>query len=183
MAAENAQLTERLRTPRLRARPWTPLRTWLPLALLLAAGCVPMDFGTPPSRRTEAPPARPVAPPPPTVVLKPVPEAPVIAPGTAEPQPPMRPAPTISAASQALLNQSRSAQAAGNYDLAAASIERALRIDPRQPLLWLELGNVRLKEGDYAQAEAVGRKALSLSAGDATLAARAEDLIAAAKRH
>ncbi len=94
----------------------------------------------------------------------------------------MRVAPPISAASQALLSQSRSHQAAGNYDLAAASIERAVRIDPREPLLWLELGSIRLKEGDFAQAEAVGRKALSLSAGDAALTARAEDLIATAKR-
>lgn len=159
------------------------LRTLLPLAMLLSAGCVPMDFGTPPPSRGQVPATQPATPPASPVILRPVPEVPRTAPGTVEPQPPMRPAPSISAASQALLDQSRSHQAAGNYDLAAASIERALRIDPRQPLLWLELGTVRLKEGDYAQAEAVGRKALSLSAGDATLTSRAEELIATAKRH
>lgn len=88
----------------------------------------------------------------------------------------------MSSASQALLAQSRSHQASGDYGLAAASVERALRIEPRQPVLWLELGNIRLKEADYAQAESMGRKALSLSAGDAALTARAEQLIAAASR-
>ena len=94
-----------------------------------------------------------------------------------------RPAPSpASAATQALLTQSRAHQAAGDYEQAAASIERALRIEPRQPLLWLELGNIRLKEGDFAQAEGMGRKALSLSAGDAALTARSEQLIATAKK-
>jgi Flp pilus assembly protein TadD len=88
----------------------------------------------------------------------------------------------VSSASQALLTQSRSHQASGNYDIAAASIERALRIEPRQPVLWLELGNIRLREADYAQAESMGRKALSLSAGDATLTAQAEQLIATAQK-
>ena len=88
----------------------------------------------------------------------------------------------MSSATQALLNQSRVHQAAGRYEQAAASIERALRIDPRPPVLWLELGNIRLKEGDFTQAEGMGRKALSLSAGDAALTARAEQLIATAKK-
>jgi uncharacterized protein HemY len=48
-------------------------------------------------------------------------------------------------------------------------------------VLWLELGNLRLKEGDYAQAESLGRKALSLSAGDAAISARAQQLISTAK--
>lgn len=62
-----------------------------------------------------------------------------------------------------------------------ASIERAIRIEPRHPALWIELGNLRFKEGDYAQAESLGRKALSLSAGDAALSARAQQLISATK--
>lgn len=140
-----------------------------------------MDFGTPAVSRTSVP-ATP-APPPAVAVIRPVPEEPPAAPGTVEPQPPLaRTAPPVGAATQALLTQSRVHQAAGRYEQAAASIERALRIEPRQPLLWLELGNIRLKEGDFAQAEGMGRKALSLSAGDAALTARAEQLIATAKR-
>jgi Flp pilus assembly protein TadD len=87
----------------------------------------------------------------------------------------------VSAASQTLLNESRSHSAAGRYPQAAAAIERAIRIEPRQPVLWLELGDIRLKEGNRAQAESLGRKALSLSAGDAGLSARAQQLINNAK--
>jgi len=145
-------------------------------------GCVPTRFEEP-APRAPAPVAAPAQKPPPTVVITPVPE-----PGTSgsvEPVPPpaaIPPPPPVGAASQSLLAQSRGYQAAGRYDQAAASIERALRIEPRQPVLWLELGNIRLKEGDYAQAESLGRKALSLSGGDAGLSARAEQLITAARQ-
>jgi len=148
--------------------------------LLLLAGCVPPDFGTPDA--TQRTPVPPQPAPPAGAVVSPVPPAAPVPEGTVEPQPPARTAPPVSSASQSLLAQSRSYQAAGNYDLAAASIERALRIEPRQPLLWLELGYIRLEEADYAQAESMGRKALSLSAGDAALTAQAEDLIAAARK-
>jgi hypothetical protein len=148
--------------------------------LLLLAGCVPPDLGTPEPTQRSPVPAQPA--PPPVAVVRPVPAPPSVTPGTVEPRPPQRAAPPVGSASQALLTQSRSHQASGNYDLAAASIERALRIEPRQPVLWLELGNIRLMEADYAQAESLGRKALSLSAGNAALSAQAEQLIAAAKK-
>jgi len=47
--------------------------------------------------------------------------------------------------------------------MAAASIERALRIEPDNALLWIELGRVRQAEGNYVQAENMGRKAVSTS--------------------
>lgn len=50
-----------------------------------------------------------------------------------------------------------------NYAVAAASIERALRIEPDNALLWIELGKVRQAEGNYVQAENMGRKAASMS--------------------
>lgn len=152
--------------------------------LLLVSGCVPPDFKTSdPPPRTAIPEARPPA----VAVIHPVPEPPPPPAGSVDPSlpsrggPPSRTAPPASPATQALLTQSRGHQAAGRYEQAAASIERALRIEPRQPLLWLELGTIRLKEGDFAQAEGMGRKALSLSAGDAALTARAEQLIGTAK--
>jgi len=115
-------------------------------------------------------------------VVNPVPDVAEPPPAPAQPLPLPRTAPPVSSAGQALLSQSRSLQAAGRYPEAAATIERALRIDPRQPVLWLELGTIRLKEGDFAQAESIGRKALSLATGDAGLTARAEQLIATARR-
>ncbi|HEX7080685.1 MAG TPA: tetratricopeptide repeat protein [Gammaproteobacteria bacterium] len=90
--------------------------------------------------------------------------------------------PAATSASMALLEQSRSERAAGSYTAAASSIERALRIDPGNALLWLELGEVKLADGDPQQAQMMARKALTLAGRDAEIAARAERLIDRAAR-
>jgi tetratricopeptide (TPR) repeat protein len=71
--------------------------------------------------------------------------------------------PTLGAASRALVSQAQAQVASKNYAVAASSIERALRIEPDNPLLWIELGKVRQAEGNYQQAENMGRKAASMA--------------------
>jgi Tfp pilus assembly protein PilF len=88
----------------------------------------------------------------------------------------------ITPASRSLLQTSRNQSVSGNYVQAAASLERAIRIDPAQPLLWLELGRVRLLEGDNVQAEQLGRKARTLSTNNPTAEAQSVQLIADALR-
>lgn len=83
------------------------------------------------------------------------------------------PAPSPSAA---LLEQSRSYSAAGEYSEAAASLERAVRIEPANPWLWLELARVHLATGNTEQAEAHVRKALSLGGTDVAVRNAAERL-------
>ena len=78
------------------------------------------------------------------------------------------------------MQQSRAARAAGNYGQATATTERALRIDPNNPALWLELGEIALATGDTKQAETLARKALSLAADDRAVTAQAERLLRAA---
>lgn len=83
-----------------------------------------------------------------------------------EPLPPPAPVvrePTLGAASRALVSQAQTQMATKNYAVAASSIERALRIEPDNPLLWIELGKVRFAEGNYVQAENMARKAVSMS--------------------
>jgi predicted Zn-dependent protease len=83
-----------------------------------------------------------------------------------EPQPlpaPTTKEPTLGAASRALVSQAQTQLATKNYPVAASLIERALRIEPDNPLLWIELGKVRQAEGNYVQAENMGRKAVSMS--------------------
>ncbi|HEX6995912.1 MAG TPA: tetratricopeptide repeat protein [Gammaproteobacteria bacterium] len=90
------------------------------------------------------------------------------------------PPPQAAPASVALLEQSRSQRAAGSLTAAASSIERALRIDPNNAELWLELGEIKLEDGDPLQAEQMARKALTLAGGDRVVAARAARLLARA---
>jgi hypothetical protein len=128
------------------------------LSTLLAACAVPSPYTKP----TPPPPAPPGTQPPPTVQTQP--GAP---PSTVEPPQPL-PEPTtkepaLSAASRALVGQAQTQVATKNYPVAASLIERALRIEPDNPLLWTELGKVRQAEGNYVQAENMGRKAVSMS--------------------
>lgn len=102
-------------------------------------------------------------------------------PAPAEPQRPVREY-QLSAASKALVTQAQTQAASGDVSTAAATIERALRIEPSNPLLWIELGRLREREGSYAQAESLGRKALSLATGDARAQSSAWQLIADALR-
>jgi hypothetical protein len=90
---------------------------------------------------------------------------------------PIAPGRQPNAASAVLLERGRNERIAGSYAQAAASIERALRIDPNNPLLWIELGEIKLAEGDRGQAEMMARKALTLAGNDRSIAIRAEQLV------
>jgi tetratricopeptide (TPR) repeat protein len=168
----------------------TLLRTLPRCALLayLALGAACSSFGVAPSRPTSAPPPSPApaadASPAPVVVA---PLPPPGLPPRAEPQPPprsdvpARPTSDASGASGALLEQSRAQRAAGSLPAARASLERALRLEPNNPVLWLELGELELQTGNNAQAATLARKAQTLVGRDARLAARAERLLRAAE--
>jgi Tfp pilus assembly protein PilF len=88
----------------------------------------------------------------------------------------------VGAAAATLVEQAHRQAAGGDYVAATATLERALRIEPDNPLLWLELGRVRLSENNAAQADAMGRKALALATGDPSAQASAWRLIADALR-
>src|SRR5215471_9958433 len=76
---------------------------------------------------------------------------------------PAKPAPQENVAIAGLLNSARADSAAGRLTNAAATLERALRIEPRNPRLWQELARVRLKQGEYAQAESVASRSNSFA--------------------
>jgi Flp pilus assembly protein TadD len=85
-------------------------------------------------------------------------------------------------AGEALLIQGANERRAGDYPAAAATLERALRIEPGAPALWLELARVRLLAGDFAQAEQLARKAGSLAAPGSALAGESRQLAEEARR-
>lgn len=151
----------------------------------LAAACTSLVAPSPrPAERTAPAPAPPTAETRPAPTLPP-PSAPQPNP-RAEPAPPRtgppaRPQSDASGASGVLLEQSRAQRAAGSLPSARASLERALRLDPNNPILWLELGELELTTGNAAQAATLARKAMTLAGRDGRLAARAERLLRAAE--
>jgi predicted Zn-dependent protease len=88
---------------------------------------------------------------------------------TPEPEP--TPPPRENIAIAGLMETARTDAAAGRLANAAASIERALRIEPRNPRLWHELARVRLRQGEYTQAESLAARSNSWAAGDNALRA------------
>jgi hypothetical protein len=76
-----------------------------------------------------------------------------------------------------LMESARADTAAGRLPNAAASLERALRIEPRNARLWHELAQVRLRQRDYAQAESLAARSNTLAGTDADLRAANQRLI------
>lgn len=58
------------------------------------------------------------------------------------------------------------------------TLERAIRIEPRQAAVWLELARVRFDEGNYPQAGQLARKARSLASPQSSIAQQSAELIA-----
>ncbi|HEY1287382.1 MAG TPA: tetratricopeptide repeat protein [Burkholderiales bacterium] len=110
------------------------------------------------------------------------PEAP---PGGPAPPPPGETAPAPAARTEnvavaGLVESARADAAAGKLSTAAASIERALRIEPRNPRLWQELARVRLQQMQYDQVESTARRSNGFAGNDNALRAENWRLIAQA---
>jgi Flp pilus assembly protein TadD len=133
--------------------------------LLLVAGCASGPQTRPASGGALEPAARPATA---------VPQPGGGAAGTqSAPAPSVRPRNAAAASLQATAEQQR---ASGDTEKAAATLERALRIDPRDPMLWLSLAEIRLQQGDRSQAVELARRAETLAAPGSDAAARARAL-------
>lgn len=107
--------------------------------------------------------------------------------GGAPTQPQQPPAPvqkqfTLGAATSALVGAAHAQEQSRNFGLAAETLERAISIEPHNPLVWIELGRENILAGNAAQAYGMGRKALYLASGDPRAQASAWQLIAASLR-
>jgi uncharacterized protein HemY len=140
-------------------------------AAMLLSGCPS------PAPRPESP-SNPFPGPQPPSPLAPTPPSP--------PAPPRAPPASrenhLSPATRSLVTQSRTLISHGDLDGASSTLDRALRIEPNNPLLWIELGRLRLAENDPHQAEGCGRKALALASGDRGTQAQSGRLLADALR-
>jgi tetratricopeptide (TPR) repeat protein len=90
--------------------------------------------------------------------------------------------PRTSGAVLALLGNADDERLAGNHAMAAATLERALRIEPRNALVWHRLAEIRLQQGKPRRAESLAMKSNSLAGNDSVLRAKNRELIERARR-
>lgn len=84
---------------------------------------------------------------------------------------------------QVLQRRAADQRAAGQLVAAAGSLERALRIEPRNPVLWNQLAHVRMEQKQYHLASGLAAKSNAFAASE-DLALRQDNqaIIARAKR-
>ena len=82
----------------------------------------------------------------------------------------------------ALLEDAERELRAGRPEQASVALERALRIEPRNPTVWHYLGLARLDLGDYVQAEVMASRSHSLAPTDRALRAYNSRLVATARQ-
>ncbi|MBQ0755544.1 MAG: tetratricopeptide repeat protein [Amphritea sp.] len=78
----------------------------------------------------------------------------------------------------ALLDGARQQQKQGEYRSAQSSLERAQRIAPRDPQVYLQLADLRRQQGQYLQAEQLALKGLTLARGRSAMERKLWFLIA-----
>lgn len=81
----------------------------------------------------------------------------------------------------ALLTTAQQQQGGGDLNGASSSLERAQRIAPREPQVLYRLAEVRLAQGDAAQAEQLARRGLTYASGRTSLQTGLWGLIAQAR--
>lgn len=70
----------------------------------------------------------------------------------------------------------------GRLDAAAQTLERGLRIAPKDALLWSQLAYIRLQQHRYGQARSLAAKSINLAGGDTSLIRKNQQIIAEAQR-
>lgn len=98
-----------------------------------------------------------------------------------EPVQPFESAPPSTAVT-ALLDTANQQTRTGKLDSAAATLERALRLEPRNPELWTRLAEIRLQQGNYEQAASLAAKSNNLAGGNTTLINRNQGIIEQARQ-
>ena len=98
-----------------------------------------------------------------------------------EPPPEAQKPATENIAVAGLMNNARADIDANRLGSAAATIERALRLEPRNPRLWHELARVRLRQGELAQAESMAARSNAWAGSDSALRAENQKVIEAAR--
>lgn len=151
----------------------TPPYRWAAaaLCLTLSAGC---------TQKTAVRPSAPASRPAPSIAPTPSPK-PKPAPSAAKPasgvsgsaKKGLAPTPAVAA----LMGDADKAEAAGQWDTAAATLERAIRMQPRNPELWYRLAVIRMEQNQPRLALDLARKSKVLAKGNPDLIQKSQALI------
>ena len=164
---------------------WQPPSWAVGILLLQLGACTPTNV-TPIVNVTPSPPPSEPA----VAATAPAPEPePAAAPAI---KTPARPAPklppayseaqtTTHPAVLALLSEATRQENDGDLEIAAAKLERALRIEPRNAVLWHHLASVRLRQGQNQLAASLAQKSNSFAAHDNELIERNKRIIEEAR--
>lgn len=82
----------------------------------------------------------------------------------------------------ALLDNAGQQTRSGDLDAAAAALERALRLEPRNAEVWSRLAGIRLQQSQFDQAINLASKSNTLAGNNPTLVARNNRIIAQARQ-
>ncbi len=93
-----------------------------------------------------------------------------------------QPEPASPPAVLALMHEAENDRSAGQLDAAAATLERAIRIQPSNPRLWQQLAALRLEQHQPGLAEDLAKKSNLLAAGNFSVIEENWLLIAKARR-
>lgn len=96
-------------------------------------------------------------------------------------QPPPVVPPAQQSAAAGLINEGQQLLANGAVERAGATLERAIRIAPRDPAAWYGLARVRFTQHRYGQTIELCRKALTLPTTDPWMRRQCNELTATAK--
>lgn len=145
-------------------------------ATIWLTACAPLAYRTDHYPERAQVPESVSVPPPPRPIEPGIPRAAPVKPRVEAPSKPASPA------IAALVREAEAHRAGGQFDHAAATLERAIRIQPRNAELWQQLAAVRLQQGQPGLAEDLAKKSNTLAQGNRTLILKNWALIAEARR-
>ena len=146
-----------------------------------AASSARASVGAPPASQVEAEGGIAVTPYEPAETLA------MVTPPQPSPAPKIKPSapglkPKYSPAAEALVDAADQALGENDLDYASVALERALRIEPRNPWLWNRLARVRLSQSRYAEVADLAAKSTALAGADNALKRDNWQLVAQSKR-
>ncbi len=94
---------------------------------------------------------------------------------------PTRSQPVNSPAVLELSGDARTAMQQGRFDNAAQLLERAIRIEPHNGVLWHELARVRFEQGHYSQAMQLANRSNAAANTSTGLETKNDELIKASR--